>query len=213
MAGTDMTDCGGREDPRVARSRACVLAAAAAVLEAEGAAKVTFEGVASRAGVAKTTIYRLWPCRNELLIAAYDQLAWREPVSPTPDLRHDVVDFVQRLNRALRDEPRSRALPGLVDLAERDPALADLCERFAERRRAALVGRLVQARADGDLADDVEAELLAAELVGPVFYRRYFTRRPFTDAEVALHVGRLLDSVSARPTACSGSDAPLRSPR
>ena len=52
-----------RPDPRVVRSRRAVLDAALAELAARGYGAFTIDGVATRAGVARSTIYRLWPDR------------------------------------------------------------------------------------------------------------------------------------------------------
>ena len=58
-------------DPRVARSRAAVLAATVDLLGELGHAGTTVEAIAERSGVAKTTIYRHWPSRAPLLIDAF----------------------------------------------------------------------------------------------------------------------------------------------
>ncbi|MFM2076185.1 MAG: hypothetical protein RJA49_75, partial [Actinomycetota bacterium] len=47
-----------RIDPRCTRSQQRVLVAAVALLREDGLAGLTFEAVAARSGVAKTTIYR-----------------------------------------------------------------------------------------------------------------------------------------------------------
>ena len=184
-----------REDPRVVRSRACILAAAVRALEEEGASGVTIEGVAARAGVAKTTVYRLWADRNELLVAAFEQLSERPVVEATADLRADVTGIVVALLRALRDDPASRMLPALMDRAERDDRLGALCGEFGVRRRAALIERLQRGVAEGEIVAGTDVELLAAQLVGPVFYRRFVARQPLTEAEAALLTERALDTV------------------
>jgi len=56
-------------DPRIARSRAKLLAAATDLLVESGPRGVTVDAVAERSGVAKSTLYRHWSSRDELLVA------------------------------------------------------------------------------------------------------------------------------------------------
>lgn len=181
----------GRVDPRVARSKACILAAAARALQEEGAAGVTMEGVAERAGVAKTTVYRLWAGRSELLLAAFEQLSAAPELADTGDLRADLVRHAVALNAALQHEAWPRSLPALVDVAERDAKVDELARELAARRRQRLLARLTTAVHRGELPAGTDLELLVAALVGPLFYRRFFVRVP-TSAAQAEH---LVDSV------------------
>jgi hypothetical protein len=57
-------------DPRVARTQATALGAAIELLAERGYSGFSVEGVVERTGVAKTTLYRHWPTRDDLLAAA-----------------------------------------------------------------------------------------------------------------------------------------------
>ena len=61
-------------DPRVARTRATVLGAAIDLLAERGYSGFSVEGVVERTGIAKTTLYRHWPTRDDLLAAAIARL-------------------------------------------------------------------------------------------------------------------------------------------
>jgi hypothetical protein len=52
----------------------------------------------------------------------------------------------------------------------------------AAQRRSTMVERLRRAQSDGHLSADADADLLCAALVGPLFYRRFFSRQPTTPA-------------------------------
>jgi AcrR family transcriptional regulator len=82
-----------------------LLDAAFAELSAVGYAKLTMEGVAARAGTSKSVVYRRWPTRAELVIAA---LRRRAPMlsGELPDtgtLRGDLLAILRRLSRRLRE--------------------------------------------------------------------------------------------------------------
>jgi len=87
---------------RVARSRAAVLAAAVELMIEGGPPAVTVDAVVARSGVAKTTIYRHWATRDELLVATFAELV-PEFSAPDPglafvpalrELTHEIVRFL-----------------------------------------------------------------------------------------------------------------------
>ena len=56
--------------PRDAGADTAILDATLAVIAAEGYTGFSMDAVASRAGVSKATIYRRWPSKQDLVIAA-----------------------------------------------------------------------------------------------------------------------------------------------
>lgn len=191
----------GREDPRVARSRSCILAAASEALSQDGAAGVTVEGVAERAGVAKTTVYRLWADRDELLLAAFECLTEVKAAYPdTGDLRADLIGELRALDVSVRTESWGRALPALIDRSEREPAMAELARQLSERRRSVMIDRLTADIDAGRLRPDADPELMTTQLIGSVFFRRFFSRQPFPDAEIAELVDRVVGAAAPAVT-------------
>ena len=71
-----------RTDPRVVRSRRAVLDAALGELADRGYGAFAIDGVAARAGVARSTIYRLWPDRTALIADAIDEAVSRRGEQP-----------------------------------------------------------------------------------------------------------------------------------
>ena len=71
-----------RVDPRIIRSRRAILEAALAELADRGYGAFTIDGVATRAGVARSTIYRHWPDRAGLIADAIDALNVQPPARP-----------------------------------------------------------------------------------------------------------------------------------
>jgi AcrR family transcriptional regulator len=79
--------------------------------------------VAKRAGTNKNAIYRRWPNRAALGLAAYRQLAGGEPLPPdTGELRGDVLELLQRANRQWAS-PRGDILRSLLSSVAADPEL------------------------------------------------------------------------------------------
>lgn len=183
-----------REDPRVTRSKAQVLAAAVDLLAHDGATGFTIEKVAVRSGVARTTIYRHWPERGELIFDAIGSLGEALPIAHTDDLLADLRANLRDLAAALARSTWAALLPTVIDAAARDETFAGLARAFSNARRAPLRGRLDAAVADGTLRPDVDTDLLAAQLVGPLFYRRLVSHQPITGAVV----DQVLSAVTAQ---------------
>ncbi|MFJ9776276.1 TetR/AcrR family transcriptional regulator [Kitasatospora sp. NPDC101157] len=76
-----------------------ILAAAVAELAESGYAGLTMDRVAARAGTNKNALYRRWPNRLALGIAAYKQLAKAAPLPDTGELRGDVLELLRQANR------------------------------------------------------------------------------------------------------------------
>ncbi|MFI6928694.1 TetR/AcrR family transcriptional regulator [Nonomuraea spiralis] len=94
-----MTDAGGRTRRRGAALEEAILRAAADELTASGYAGLTMDKVAARAGTNKNAIYRRWPNRLALGIAAYKRLATTVSPPDTGELRGDVLELLRRANR------------------------------------------------------------------------------------------------------------------
>jgi AcrR family transcriptional regulator len=108
-----------------------ILRAAADELTASGYAGLTMDKVAQRAGTNKNAIYRRWPQRAALGIAAYKYLA--DARTPTPDtgsLRGDALELL-RLANATWSSPRGAILRDLLAAAVDEPALLELLREQA----------------------------------------------------------------------------------
>ncbi|MGH3378776.1 MAG: TetR/AcrR family transcriptional regulator [Actinoallomurus sp.] len=177
-----MASSSGETDPRVARSRARVLDAVASLLVEAGVRGVTVDAVMARSGVARATVYRHWPTRQELVLAGLRHLlpppAPRTAVEGT--LAERLAGLLGELTRQMAVEPWAHAVPALLDAARREPEIAAATARFVADRQAPLRAVLDEAAADGTLPGlDVETAL--ALLLGPFVYRRLITSEPLDE--------------------------------
>jgi AcrR family transcriptional regulator len=184
-----------REDPRVTRSKACVLATTLETLRSDGMSGVTIERIAAASGVAKTTIYRHWDGRGELVFDALESLMEHSPYAASTSLRADLLVGLGHLAAGLESSVWAEVMPSMIAAAEHDEHILELAREFAARRRAGLEERLQLAVDAGDIDARTNVSLLTSELVGPLFYRRFISRQPITEALVEEHVDRLLVSV------------------
>ena len=115
----------------MSRSRAAVIRAATELLVEGGPYAVTIDAIVARSGVAKSTIYRHWESRDEVLLAVIESCA---PQLPEPDPDADVVDVAARgrprLVAALNDPEWARVLPALLMLRNHEAGIAAIDERL-----------------------------------------------------------------------------------
>lgn len=166
--------------PRDARHDAAILAATLRILQEEGYGGLTIEGVAVSAGVSRPTIYRRWPSKPALVVAALVQSArLAVPVLDTGSLRRDLI-AVQRRQVELMSTPEARRVTaGLIADLATDPELAETyVSQYLAPRRAA-VWQVLQRGVDrGELDADVDFAFVYDLLVGPLFMRAVVWGQP-----------------------------------
>ena len=168
-------------DERVRRSRAAVLGVTAQLLFERGYAGATVDEISRRSGVAKTTIYRHWPARTDLLRDACSTLGTPLDTPDAGGFRADVTASMTNLAHLLRSAKWTSVLPSIIDAAERDSEIAAMYSRLQQGYSAPFATIIQRALRRGELPANTDAAVLIAALIGPLFYRRWFSREPLTD--------------------------------
>jgi len=183
---------GASPDPRVERSRKVILSAALEELGEEGYGGLTVEGVAARAGVGKSTIYRHWCGKADLVEDAVRTL--RASIAPPTggSVRDRVTAVLRQVAENMADSTWSACLPAVIDAAERDPEVLAILRRVAWERRQVLVDLLAEGVEAGELPGSTDIGLLAECLIGPIAVRRLLLHEPFDPAAVPALVDQLL---------------------
>jgi AcrR family transcriptional regulator len=180
---------------RSERARDDVLQATADLVAEVGLERTTIDEIAARSGVAKTTIYRHWPTKQALLIAAVRGCLEYAPTPNTGDLRADLVACFEQMVRAGTGSRVSKMLASLLDGAERDPELDRMLRAYMLDRSLPLRTVLQLAQGRGELPADLDLHLAAALFIGPMTYRKTILREPVTDDYVAAIVDAGLQAV------------------
>jgi AcrR family transcriptional regulator len=176
--------------------RAQILAATAELVARDGIAGFRYEEVAERAGVHKTSVYRNWPDREELVVEALLQYADElGSVGDTGELRRDLVDFLVVIAESL-DRPTARALVLATQAAHESPAVRRAATRILEERAAAMRRRVDLAMDRGELPP-VDYSLLGEMISGPVHLIVNRGLRPFTRADAERIVDVVLAGIRA----------------
>lgn len=171
-----------RGRPRSEQARRAILRAALDLVRDEGYPAVTIDGVAKRAGVARTTIYRWWPSTAALLVDVLMDLS--ATVAPPPTGRDPLraIRLEMRRIAAVSTELPGRLLLALVGAAQHDPQIrTELLERLIYPRREASARAIRDAQARGLLRDDVHPMIATDLFYGPIFYRVIMGHEPATE--------------------------------
>jgi AcrR family transcriptional regulator len=169
-----------------------VLAAAFDELRAVGFAALSIDDVAQRAGVHKTTVYRRWPTKADLIGDA--ALAHADDHVPLPDTG-DLATDLQLLARAVAAnlEGTAATTRALVAASLTTTAASAGMREFWTNRLAASTAIIERAAERGDVPRDTDAVLAIEMLVGPLWLRFLLTGEPI-DGDVA---DRLASTVAA----------------
>jgi AcrR family transcriptional regulator len=167
-----------------------VLAEAAEV----GLSRLSMEGVARRAGTAKTSLYRRWPTPGDILIdAMYHTLPQEVPTPGADDLRGDLVRALMLLRGVMVDGTRGQAMFAVVAEARHHP---DLYRRFTEEVFDARGGRftrtVLEHYAGRGRIDPARVTPLTVDIGEAMMIKYGMDHQAFPDEE---YVARIVDEV------------------
>ncbi|NKS48386.1 TetR family transcriptional regulator [Rhodococcus hoagii] len=174
------------------RKRDLVLRAVVDELAVTPYAQLTVERIAEASGVHKTTLYRWWSGKPELVADALATLMDTGPVPDTGSTRDDLVQWLTGTVRNYAGSPLGVAMPALIsDLARTPEGLAAFRGAFLAERRTNCVEVIDRGVARGDLPSDLDVDLFMDTLAGAVFYRQVVSGG-LVDADLAERVVDLL---------------------
>ncbi|GDY86106.1 transcriptional regulator [Streptomyces avermitilis] len=185
--------------PRSAAADAAILAATREALVELGWSKLTLGDVATRAGVAKTTLYRRWAGKNELVVDAvaelFDELELPDLGSLAADIEGVVLQFAAIL---ARPEARSGLMAAVAE-STRDDALRErIRASIVDRQKRLVLAGRSRAQARGELPPEEDAQeaartvdLIFDMVAGAVVHRTLVSAEP-VDAAWAQSFTRIL---------------------
>jgi len=179
---------------RSERARQAVLDATADLVAEVGVERTTIDEIASRSGVAKTTIYRHFSSKQVLVVEAVHACTYIPVVTDTGSLRDDLISCFSGTTKASYDGRLGDMMLSLMDAAQRDPELGRLVRAQTDQRRRFATEVIERAVSRGDLPADVDVDLLVTLVAGPLVYTKLVRRQRVTDELVAA----VVDSVLSR---------------
>lgn len=176
--------------PRSAQADRAILNAAMELLVEEGFEGMSMEGIAARAGVGKTTIYRRWSSKEEVMAAALRLLDESVAVPDTGTARADVQGLVAELMRSTQESIVWPALRRIIGTAVSSPELLEIFwGNVIGPRQAALRTILERGVARGELREDLDVGLAVDTLAGAIIFQVLFRQRAGAPLTPALALG------------------------
>lgn len=147
-----------------------IVAAAFRQLVEVGYGALSIEAVAAEAGVAKTTIYRRYPTKSDLAVAA---LTVQIPFAPMPvdiGAREALDRFVHQAIAMLIDSGAFRVLGSLLVEDARGHGVLDAFRERLLRPRLELVREMLRRGIErGEIRPDIDPLIVTEMIAGPIF--------------------------------------------
>jgi AcrR family transcriptional regulator len=188
-----------RPGGRSSRVRSAAITATLAELAENGYAGLSLERIARRADVNKTSLYRRWGTREELVLEAMLERAGQHVSVPdTGSLREDLLALATTA-AANASTPEVAAMARAVAAASpRDGKLAAASRRFWAERLA-LDGAIVERAIErGEVRPGTEPAEVIEAVIGPIHLRLLLTHEPVDAGFIERIVDTVVDGITQR---------------
>ena len=168
--GTAKKSTGCRRNAETSRA---ILDAASRLLQEKGYANFTIEEVARRSGASKSTIYRWWSSKMQLLLDIYGGEVEKDLVIPDfGNIEAEIIFLTRAIWKFWRETPSGQAYKSMIAEVQADPsAIEQWRSRFLPERRRRLLFTLQRAADRGELRPDIKLETVIDILFGYSWYR------------------------------------------
>jgi Tetracyclin repressor-like, C-terminal domain len=112
-------------------------------------------------------------------------------------LEGDVTAILVNVGNLLGTARWSSVVPSIVDVAERDPEFARLHGTIQRGHAGPLEAVIKRAAEQGDIRATADSSVMISALMGPLYYRRWFSREPIDEQFVKAIVGNVVGNVIA----------------
>ncbi len=149
-------------------------------LASVGYARMSIEGIARRAGVGKTAVYRRWKSKLHLVLDLVSAIAVQGlPQPDTGTLEGDLRLLYEVTSRALRHPVAGQIIPDLQAEAARNEEIAEALQKALREGQHGVASGVVRAAVDrGELSADLDEELALDLISGPLYWRTVVVRAP-----------------------------------
>lgn len=171
-----------RPGGRTARTAQAVFAATLAELAARPYADISIDTIAARAGVHKTTVYRRWHAKPDLVVEALSHAAdARIEVPDTGSVEADLRALSRSVHATLSSPEGAATTKAVCAAASTSPEIAGLMARFWRIRLGAISTIVDRAIDRGELPEQTDAAATFEAVSAPLYYRLLVTGTPLTE--------------------------------
>lgn len=204
-ANQDRRTTGVQKSGRATRVVNSIMKATGEQLNEVGYAALKVEDVAERAGVNKTTIYRRWPTKDQLVIETLRSTYNQQQVIPDAgNLRDDLLAYINHLVTRMKD-PIPRGVAVTLHNCT-DPAIKPIADELLKRARQGRVELIKRGIERGELPEDTDPELISDLFSAPIL-RRLLT---FGEKLKPGYVEAIIDTVIAGANAVGNTKGSVK---
>lgn len=183
------------DDPRIVRTRAAVHEAGRELLVESGPAAVTHAAIASAARLSRTTLYKHWPTRVDLVHEICEAARPRPAVRPHGDVRLDLVELVIEVARDLTERDIRKIVASMVAQSQWDDDAREIQQAMIGLGISDLTTILDAAVETGQLPVGIDPARAANRLLGPLFFAAMVNDIDISTTEIESIVDDWLHSV------------------
>lgn len=176
---------------------AAILQAALDLLTDLGYDGMSMEAVAAAAGVAKTTVYRRWPTKDDLVLDALSRVKGEATVPPAGTVREQLLFMLARMRDAWGDRRHARLMQQLTaDGIARPERYREIRARVMLPRRNALRDCLQRGVDAGEIDPDADLNWAVDLLVAPVIAAGLTHQRRMATKQIEFIVDTILRGIA-----------------
>ncbi len=171
----------------------------------EGFERLTMDAVAKRCAASKTTIYRRWPSKTALVVAATEALLAAPELPDTGDLRTDLLAcgrlYLQREGRG------AQVLASVISASRHDPVLRDASRQALGAPYEGLFERVLSRAVERGWVRPGTDLATLAQVFPAIAYQQVAAQGRLVTEDDVLRVvdGVLLPALGIAPAASAGS--------
>ena len=160
-------------------SHQAILEAALSLLAEVGFDAMSIEAIAARAGVGKSTIYRRYAGKEELVAAAIESIREEVVIVDTGSLWGDLDAIVEAAAQTTLSPLGRQAVAMIISSASTNHQFARLYwKNYLQPRRQAFSVVIERAKARNEVKDDLDPGLVFDTMSGIMLYARIFQPTP-----------------------------------
>jgi AcrR family transcriptional regulator len=183
--------------PRSAESHQAILEATLALFAEVGLQGLSIEAIAERAGVGKTTIYRRWSSKEDMITDALDLFRSAYPLPDTGNTRHDLLSIAREARDVFSRNPLVSKL--VIKIMAEIKTRPEIYHTFHEKLIAPRMQQFRQiveaAQGRGELRPDLDATLILSLIFSSLVYGPIFTELIGPNAQQAYEPEAVVDAL------------------
>lgn len=195
---SDARETQKQSDPRILRTRQHAMEATLELFAESGIQGCTFENVSERSGISRSTLYRHWEEKSQLLKDALKSQLVERVAPDTGNFRDDMLTAMLGLGSALEQTAWGAMVPQLLAAAAVDPDVAEIQQAAAEYHTRVDVSIVMRAIERNELPDFTDPEHISVLFSAPIFYQHLFYRKSTSAKWITDHIDNTIALLGIR---------------